>query len=177
MGVINVRGLVRSSQTPSNFFPHRILFLQQFSEGPETLSKRYLQDLDCFCSDSSPSCSGITEEMRTRSGWCHQVLNVPAGSDTSHLCSHSIGQNQSCDDRPPPQVQRKTWGSAQVQWTVAWQDRAHETSPGGTQEAVKNVSWRRAGGGHRTTETWETGHEGGGEAMGVNTVCQGACPE
>lgn len=78
---------------------------------------------------------------------------------------------------PPPQVQRKTWGSAQVQWTVAWQDRAHETSPGGTQEAVKNVSWRRAGGGHRTTETWETGHEGGGEAMGVNTVCQGACPE
>lgn len=40
--------------------------------------------------------------MRTRSGWCHQVLNVPAGSDTSHLCSHSIGQNQLCDDRPPP---------------------------------------------------------------------------
>lgn len=31
--------------------------------------------------------------------------------------------------------------------------RAHETSPGGTQEAVKNVSWCRAEGEHRTTAT------------------------
>ena len=48
--------------------------------------------------------------MRTRSGWCHQVLNTSTESDTSHLCSHSIGQNQSCDEPPPPQVQQEDVG-------------------------------------------------------------------
>lgn len=86
-------------------------------------------------------------------------IKYPAGSDTRHLHSHFVGQNQSRD--PLGAVQADV-GERTVQWTMAWQDRARETSPGGTQEAVKNVSWRRGGGGDRTTATWETGHEGGG---------------
>ena len=99
------------------------------------------------------------EETRIWSGVVSPGIKFPTGSDTRHLHSHSIGPKQSHD---PLGAGQGDVGECTVQWTVAWQDRVHETSPGGTQEAVKNVSWRRGGGGDRTTATWATGHEGGG---------------
>ena len=105
----------------------------------------------------------LTVQVRKgSSGESHTFRRVLGGEVTEATYIHKLLARTSHVMTTPPRCSRKTWGSAQVEWTVAWQDRAHETSSGGTQEAVKNVSGHRGGGGHRTTAMWETGHESGG---------------